>query len=833
MSSKPYSLLVDDLVKKITGNIVLDWNVDNIATFNANLTEAEHMSGFNDIIVKRGGVEIFGGRIEKPTSTFGVIGRPMPISGFDWTAILKDYPTTSQSIVDSDTETTLDAILSEIGDITVNPSLTGPFEYITALQDWDTSLEFLTTIPTLTNICIEYDPTDLEIDDEFRTGTIADFGIAGGFNCFYFNGTLYGGTTEWFYVFTREGNDIYYYLSPDGETWTRTDSGVNCTTSDWAVGYNNQKVYLLVWDGADTDSYRGTINVGTGLIGFVLIGNNILGGNKIKAGPIFDDSDHIFVVSDPATGAIHESIDDGLTFPQIAVGAANHNIWGVLPTGSDGDAYSFVVDTANNDMEEWFYDRSAGTHTFLRKIANTNGDIDSWSGAINANYRPWISWLDSTNLYEYVLIGGAWTGETVTTNGSYHKIVCDGAECAYLFTNDAAGSTLRKYRDGVEENETSYISEDWGTSGLEVGASRAYTSEGNPGVFFCALDAGDDGWFILTDPTGLRINNGSASGSFETDIVTASGSFQSWGMLTAEGVGIGNGADVLWDILKSADSSELASDEVAPFDLDLAGVPTTETSIIVNGELTDNGTDPYVYEFDITEKTDNVSLDTDYEDVYTAVKKLANLAGAEFYVEKEDDGTYTLYFTVRRGEDKSDWITLKCASSTDEPSIVANIKVFSKLDDWSDYANVVMVVGGTDSDGNRIIGECRDNDEISDKEKEYWYILRDGDVETSGMARQRAYVELTKRNSPRERISAEFIDKQSSTELEIGDSVTLLGMWKDPALNINGSYRIVHLKRIGGTSGEQVTADFSNRLKEASYWNYQRRPHDNSRWILT
>jgi len=829
--SFPYELALNTVDKEFQGKINLDWEIDSIATCSATLKEAEELAAFVEIDIERDDVIVFNGRIEKPSIHFSRKGRPMPITGFDWTAILRDYPTTSQSIVDSTTAAALTAILSEITDITLTEVTEGTFEYITALQDWDTSHEFLLTITDYTNCSIEYAFTAIELQNEFADArTIADFGRGsnGTNNCFF-----YDGATERFYIFTREGNDIIYYHSINGTAWTRVDTAVNSTTHSWSVAWHDSKVYFFIWDGAATDFYRGTIADATGTITFVLINNNAFA-EEVRFGPVWDDLGRMHVVTDTATGTIRGSNTDGVNFTFSIVGAVNHNIWGLQAIGGSGDLATFVVDIPNDDLEEWVWDQGLSTHTYVAKIATTANDIDGLDAASNDNYAVWIVWNDGNNRdVGYRVASGNWTTTGIDASGSPGglTIACDGGHCAYIFNNAISGFHAYKFRDGVEEVDFTDASVPWNTSGLMVGGTRCWDQDGNIAIFGCGTDGDADGWFYIFDPTGIRLNRGDTTGNFLTDAITASGGMVSWGILTAEGIGISNGVDVLWDIEDNA-SVVLADDQTAPFDLDVAGVDPSETTIKIHCYLDDNGPDPYVYEFDITEKTDAVSLDTDYEDAYTGVRKLADLAGAEFYVTK-DNGTYTITFTTRRGSDKTASVILKAATTSDEPGTTPNIKVLNKTFDWSDYANVVQVIGGEDADGNRVSGVVRDNEEITAKGKEYWFTLRDADIVTNGMARQRAYVELTKRNSATLRIGGEFLDHYNTSQIEIGDSVILIAEWEDMSLKISGSHRIVKLNRVGGVGGEKVTADFTTKLKQAQFWNYLRLTDDQSRWITT
>jgi len=823
VSANPYTIEIDGEAEPIT-SVSMDWDVDGIATFETVLKDTKNLEGFDRFQIARDGAEVFDGRQEKPTIKFSSRGRhPMPVSGFDWTRRLSDFPTTSQSIVSSTTSAALTAILSETDFAT---SLVGTFEYITALQDWDTSIEFLMDIESFNKINIEYDLEGDELEDEFANGrTIADFGAAGGHAAFW-----YDGTTRRFYIFTREGNDIYYYHSTDFAAWTRADSAVNSSTEYWGIAWHDSKVYMFINDGANVDFYQGTINDETGVVTMALIDNNIDAGN-FHQGPTWDSQGHMWIVVDNGgTGAAWESTDDGVSWNNRFNGPEGMNLHAVTPKPTDGDVIGIVCDIPANDLDEYLWDRSAGTFTYVRKIVSTSNDIDSCQTGTNLQYDHYLFVIDGGDAFLCwkTSVGGSWDDDTVDNlNVNYGSMATDDSGCAYLLVNATAGARIFKYRDGVEV--VSRYDSGWPfyPSGVRVFSTGKWDEE-LQGHFFGGFDGTNDGWAILEDPTGLRLYKGETTGDFTTETVMASGAMQSWGLLTASGVGIAT--DVLWDILKAADSSVLADDQTAPFDLDVAGVDPAETQIKIQGFLTDTGTDPYVYEFDITEKTDAVSIDTDYEDAYTGVKKLADLAGAEFYV-TYDGTTWTVIFTTRRGSDKSASVILKAASSSRAPGTIPNIKVISKQFDWSNYANIVRVIGGEDADGNRVVEEVRDNAEITDKGQEFWFTYRDAEITTSGMARQRAYQELIKRNIVTTRIGGEFIDKTITGSIEIGDSVMVYANWDEEGLEIAEALRIVKLHRGWGVGGEKITADFSNKLKFAQYWNYMRVTDDHSRWL--
>ncbi len=826
MTNKPYTLKLGGVEKETRDTITVDWSVDNIGAFNASLKEDEYVRGFTRTQILRGGVQIFDGRVEKPSANYGSGGMPADLSGFDWTARLRDFLTTSQSIVDTDTATALDAIMSET-DFLID--VEGEYEYITALEEWSTWIDFVIDVDFYYHATVEIDLTkDTWISQTVNDATdytLPNMGLKGAF--------MYdGGTQHRLYLWARDtSNNIWYFHSTDGVTWTAVDSRFNAQSDAWSVGWSGSEVYLFYYDGANTDFSLGIVDNATGTIGWVLTTNNIFA-NDIRFGPVFDDNWDVWVIRNSGGGIAYESTDLGVTWNN-RFGPGADELWGLAQVGSDGDMYGICLDTVDEDIEEWLWDRSAGTFAFTQKIADQS-NINGLDVVQDAALNMYVTWVPGTSsIYLASNQSGGWLQATVTSTTSFDTFdtSCDGYNC-YVFYGNAAGFQAKKYH-------SSDLLESWVNTSAQnpligtphhLTTTRCYLQDGKVAIYCGVAGAlgGDSLQSAIWEQKGARITEGETDGYFYTYAITASPAMTSWGILTADGVQIQDGSSVLWDIQNAAPPFQvLVDDETAPFDLDISGVDPAYNSIWIYCYLNDSGTDPYVYEFDITEKIDAVTIDTDYEDCFTAVRNLANLAGAEYYVTY--DGTnWTLHFTTRRGEDKSDWLVFKTAKTGDEPSTVANIRVIDKQYDWSNYANVVLVKGS-----GGVVGSVRDNAEIDEMEQEYWISITDGDIITTSMARQRAYQELVKRNSVTQRISGEFIDKNDSNDVEIGDSVTLIVEWLDADLKIEGSQRIVKLRREGGTNGERVAADFSNKIKAAQYWNYIRQIDDHGRWITS
>lgn len=817
MSTPVYNsdLSIEALLQEVS----IDWDVTQIGSFDAVLKNAKALTGFERIQIYRDDIQVFDGRYERSKIGFGASGRhPMPINGFDWTRRLADFPTVSQTIVDSTTEDALTDILSET-DFVVETE--GAFEYITPLEEYLTYIDLLMKIDEYVGTGIELDLTlaNAEISQEVmdvNTWTLCDIGLKA---CFF-----YGGTTQRIYVFAKNAaGDLYYYHSQDGVAWTAVDTGYNPTLNLWSVGWDGTNVILIFWDGANSDCATGTINDITGVITFVFV-NNICA-SSIRFGPVFDDTWHVWIVTNSSIA--YESTDAGLTWNN-RFGMAE--LWGLAQVGSDGDMIGIVLDAPNTDLEEWLWDRSAGTFTFTQKIKDED-DVDGLDLCQDFALNIYVAYNDGNTIYLDTNQSGAWADVTVTSTVNLLSYsIANDRRNSYIIYSNAGGVSVAKYY-GVTLSETWLNNDTLVSTPPFVSTTRASAQDGLYGIFFTTINNWNRVHFIVLHQRGVRLAEGQTMGYFYTETVTASGGMTSWGILTGTGEQFDDGESVLWNIHNGVGPFQLlANDEVAPFDLELAGVTDVIGSIVIYGYLDDNGTDPYVKEFEVTEKTNTVSLDTDYEDAYTAVEKLATLAGAEFYV-IFDGTTWTLHFTTRIGEDKSEHIILKAASSSERPDIEPNIKVLNKEFDWTNYANIVRCVGGVDVNGDRIVEHVRDNAEIANKGQEYWVTIRSADAVTSSMTRQVAYLELIKRNVVKTRLSVEFLDKEITNKISVGDSVMLLASWDSENLEIKEAYRIISLHRQWGASGETVTAELSNNLRYAEYINYVKKTDDHDRWL--
>lgn len=767
--------------------------------------------------IERSDVEVFGGRVQNSSIMFGRRGAPMNVEGYEYAIMLQDYLTPSQSLVNQATAAALATIIENTG---FNISTEGAFGYISLLETWNTWLEMVTQIELWSDTTVELDLDEIEIDDVVNAGTWTGCN-AGLKSCFF-----YDGVTQRFYVFAKNNlNDLYYYHSLDGDTWTGVDTTYNPSGDYWSVAWYNDKVYLFIYDGVNTDFYRGTINDGNGAINFVLIAGNIFA-NEIIFGPVWDDQGDMWVLRNNGGGQAYESINDGVAW-NFRFGPGVTSLHGILPQGSDGDMWGFVLDAPNTDLEEWLWDRNLGSFTFQAKIEDEDA-VDEFDGCSDAAYNWYIIWIDTNDECWMATDNGGIASDVIDDTSAVLRTPtasCDGY-FAYFGYVDTTGTVIVKYFE--DDLQDTYSTNTWGQPNF-MSSPRTYLQDGQIAVFFVPIDTvTDDPYFVAFTQVGIRLVIGAATGYFRTNSVTCHGTATQWGLLTSENVEI----DDDWEILDAGNVTRV-DNVTTPYDLHYEGALSIAAypTVKVYCDLIDTGIDPYIYAFDISDRIDEVTLDIDYEDCYSAVTRLADLAGADFWVEK-DNGTYTLYFSTQRGDDKTVHVILKNSRTGDEADTQPNIKFIEKTFDWDSYANSIKVIGGTVG-ATRIEADLQDHTAITDLGAEVWKTLRDADILTEAMARQKAAVELQRRKSVVLRISGDFVDKYDTNDISIGDTVTLIAEWPDADLKIEGSHRVVGLRRSYGVDGEQVSARFSNQLKSSEYWAYMGKTADLERWATT
>jgi len=269
----------------------------------------------------------------------------------------------------------------------------------------------------------------------------------------------------------------------------------------------------------------------------------------------------------------------------------------------------------------------------------------------------------------------------------------------------------------------------------------------------------------------------------------------------------------------------LVSGQKVPFDIDLAGVDPVETTIKFLVDMTDTGTDPYIYYINFSERIDELTMELDFEDAYTGMLKWVTLSGGEFWL----DGAGVLHVAYRRGSDKSDRVILKNSKTGDYPEVEPNIKVVSRDPDWAPFANAIKVIGAEGAP--RIEAEIKDQPSI-DEHGEHWYCHRDPDIQTVQMAETVGAIQLVLRNTVIDRIRAVILDEYDPTDISIGDNVWVVAEFGDDvATKLNASMRVVSLTRSWGPDGEQVSLELINLISASEYWAHLVTIADLTRWV--
>lgn len=794
----------------------IDEDVKAIGRWDVLLPEVEYVAPFSDIVVLRGGVTIFKGRVELPKTDFDAGGSTLDLRGYDYTIVLTDYLVPSASIVDTATTAALTTLLS------LTPfglSVNSQFSYVSDPLVLDSTCEFLNF--DFNDTCIEFAEVE-EDEEEIDTGvnTVPDPEFRG---CFW-----YDGATTRFYVFYASGGTVRYRFSADcGVSWSaEQDTTYVVATNHFSVAWYDSKVYLFLEDaGGNTDFYRGTITDATGLVAFALIAGNIFA-NWMRAGPWFAADGHIWVVEETGgNGDCWESINDGVGWNNRFTGT--EVVLYMLPK-SDNNMWVFEHDVANTDLELWDW---IAAEAFVNKIDDLTTP-GPFSGCMHADYTINIVWLETAGAdqlhYGKKTEAGAWmailhidpAGVLVATTA--WQVSADRGITAYVGALTATGFEFVTIVANVEGTWINPVAE----QGPNVQAPACGLWDGELAVFFSFEGFNDDLWFWLPAPEGIRINRGQTTGWFRTDDIIAGGTFIKWGYVVADGVQLG---DTVWDVQDGSDVDIITGQSV-PFDLDYAGVDASETTIKLYVTMTDTGTDPYVSEIDVSERIDEVTLDLDHEDCYTGMRKWATLSGGDFWVE-EAAGVFTVHVATTRGSDKSAVVTLKNAKTGLYPDVVPNIKVVDHTYDWESYANKIYMIG-SGTGGSRVEVEVY-NEPGVDIYGEHWISARDADLADEPMARTRAAEILLAKGTVVQRVNVEFLDDYDPATIEIGDVVMVAAEFGDDvATRINGTMRAIRLTREYGV-GERVVAQLVSEIKAVEFYNRLVRISDLERWVTT
>jgi len=811
-------------VEKAFKRLTIDENVSSIGTWSAVRDEVEDLAPFSPITVEREGITIFGGRIERPDIDFSRAGSEIRPGGFDYTIKLTDYLTPQKPIANKTTDEALE-ILLENTPFTRN--IIDEFGYITDPTVYDTTCEFLEF--AFYDTCIEFLHTTEIITEVDLAGNTLPASPA--LRCCFWTDT---GVNRRMYIFYKSGGNLKYRFSNDcGATWSAEANPIGgpiaVPTANWSVVWYNSKVYLFLEDGVggNTDFWRGTIDDDDGEVHLGLIAGNIFA-NGIRAGPIFDNEGHIWVIEDTVgNGDVWENINDGAPLSWSNEFTAQRVAKLLLPRAADaGDIW--IIEFDAGDLELWYWDESLGAPEIEDSTIVNEPDFVAIGGAQNADYTVHIAWKDNTNniFYDWKTEAGAWNGvQTFGIGGSTDncfQISADRGVSAYIFAISAAGFQSMKIKSGVATAWNSI-------AGVAPGAPFFTQSpqtglwDGELAVFGITLDTDDDLWYALLDPFGIRIDRGLATGYFLTNTITAGGFFVRWGYCAADGIEV---PTTDWSVRLAADDSLLGTGgQKVTFDMDIASGNTAEEDIKIRADMTDSVTDPYVDEISFSEKIDSVTMELDFEDVYTGMLKWVALSGAEFWLDSSDE----LQVAYTRGSDKSNLVFLKNSKTSDYPAIEPNIKVISRNPDWAPFANAIKVIGAEGPP--RVEAEVTDQPSI-DEHGEHWYCHRDPDIQTTQMAETVGAIQLARRNTVIDRIRAVILDEYDPTDIEIGDNVWVVAEFGDDvATKLNASMRVVSLNRSWGPDGEQVSLELINLISASEYWAHLVTIADLTRWV--
>jgi len=804
-------------VEKVFKRLTIDENVSAIGTWSAVRNVVEDLAAFSEITVEREGIQIFGGRIERPGIDFSRAGSEIRPGGFDYTIKLTDYLTPQSSIVDTATAAALATLISNTP---FSLDIIDTFGYITDPLILDTTCEFLYF--DFYNTCIEFLRTEedsTEVDTDVNVLPDPEYRAA----------FFYDGVTRREYAFYGTGGTLRYRWSDDcGVTWSaEIDTTLAIVGNNFSVAWYDSKVYVFLEDaGGNTDFYRGTINDGTGAVTLGLIAGNIFA-NWMRSGPFFTPNGNIWVVEN--TGGNNdawESINDGVAWNNRFTGT--EVLWYMLPKSDGEDMWLIEFDVGNTHLELWDWDKSLTTQAYVNQIRDFAGDLlDHVAGCQNAEFKIHLAYCDNNNelFYRGSSVAGVWgTERSVSTNmvvlgtAAFH-ICADRYLYAYIGVIDNAGFRVAKASETTWAAPVAGLSE----QGPNVSAPATGLWDGEVGCFFSLIGFDDDLWFYLMDPVGIRIDGGLVIGYFLTNTITAGGTFVRWGYCAADGVEVA-GTD--WSVRLAADDSLLGTGgQKVTFDMDIASGNTAETSIKIRADMTDLGTDPYIEEISVSEKVDEVTFELDFEDVYTGMLKWAALSGAEFWLDSAD----VLHVAYARGSDKSDRVILKNGKTGDYPEVEPNIKVVSRDPDWAPFANAIKVIGAAGPP--RIETEVKDQPSI-DEHGEHWYCHRDPDIQTVQMAETVGAIQLALRNTVIDRIRAAILDEYDPTDISIGDNVWVVAEFGDDvATKLNASMRVVSLTRSWGPDGEQVSLELINLISASEYWAHLVTIADLTRWV--
>jgi len=349
---------------------------------------------------------------------------------------------------------------------------------------------------------------------------------------------------------------------------------------------------------------------------------------------------------------------------------------------------------------------------------------------------------------------------------------------------------MTKYIDGVYNSvSTAGI----GGAGYNI-QSPIRSKVGMNNIAGFTLNGGDQGGVQRIDtylfpPYGIGLSSGETTGTFHSSSIVADGDFERWGILSATQI---VGDEVTYDV-ETAGGVDIVTGLKLDADLYSSGVPNTDTTIVLEVTLAKTGVNyPYVQAIYVNErwtKIDGVTYD--FESIGAWLDKVKRQVGGEWDL----DSSNVLTFVDELGSDHSATVTLQEG---------VNCKSITVDDLFDSYANVVVV-----TDNSSITQTIRNTSEI-DANGEFWYVIRDPEMSSDGLAWNRGSVAVAILSQGAKVINVDFMDDQSGRTiagiLDRGDTVRVV----NPKTGTTQSARIVEITRQFDSKGESVSAQLVN-----------------------
>jgi len=770
--------------------------VDRYGSWSLETPEREDFQAFATCIIRRDGSEAMRGPVVTPHRLFSRDGSGTTIRGYNHRWNLTRFLTGTGTI----TEKTVEEALQEMLDNSPsNHGLTlgnvDTFYLVKQpnLAEFDTTIEMLKF--TYVDAGLEFDVDTFEVDEQqIDPGNTYSFPVPENRTCFVSRGGR-------IFVFVVDGsNNVKYTSSEDGTNWASiTDTGYNASNSRIDVTYDPDEdhVHLMIYTGSSTSLYEGTISGSS--ISFTLQNSSIFSANRYPVCSLMYETaqEHLWTID--SANHLWESTDDGVTWSDK--GALTHTGEFVLPAPSGSDMYILEYDAANNILKLYKWDSTSNSETYVKDIYDFDSDVMLYiTATIDHQGKMHIACTDDDDYVHYFYIdtslnithtswspGGTLIPEQI-------MISVDNVCSAYVAYTYGAGVRVRKYTEGSYNDESDdAVFAPYGDGLLQMPIKNRVGFNDQGGFIFVAGNNTNplEPLFTLFGPYGISVSCGETSGSFKTPTVTGDGDFERWGMLS----GIQTlPTQITYDI-EDTGSTTLASGLLLDADLHGEGVPTSETSIVIEGNIQKTGSDyPYVHELYVSERwTKITNLPYDYESFDSFLRKLAALTGGEYDLNTDN----TIDFVEQLGTDWSSEVTLEEG---------VNIKTLDWEQDYSDYANIQPVFGSGTKGVDRVEVTVMNASEVA-QYGEYWApVIRDPELTSKSMAWNRGSTELSRRVQRQDRIKVRFLDNQSgraiASLLRRGDTVSIVS----PRTGLNTTARIISLTREWGEEGEQVSA---------------------------